>query len=247
MEDFAIEVGPREVAGSAGARRCRNAGFIPAVVYSRGQGGKAISLPGAAFVKMAAQVKSSQIFTFKSTLPEFDGKSALVKQVQRDAVRGTVLHVDFQEVSEFEEINVEVGLRFVGAAPGVKLAGGILSVARYELKISCLPKAIPQEIVVDVSALELGDSIHIRDIQIPQGVKVTEDPDESVVSVVAVHVQIEEPTAAAAVEGVPVEGEAAAEGAAAGAEPAAAEAAEKGPGDKEKGEKPGSEKKAKDK
>lgn len=244
MDEYSIEVTPREFKGSAASRRCRLEGLIPCIVYSRVSQSRMVSVPVKAFTHLAMHAKSSQVITLKSSLGELNGKSAIVKEIQRDFRTGGLLHIDFQEISEFEEVTVSVGLKFVGEAPGVKLDGGILAMARHDVKIRCLPKLIPQELTVDVSTLHMGDSLHMRDLQVPPGVKLDEVPEESVVSVVAVHVHIEETVAAAPAEGEALaEGEVPAEGAAEGA-PAAAPAGAEGEKGEKSGEKPqkGSEK-----
>jgi large subunit ribosomal protein L25 len=246
VEDFTIDVLPRQEKGSVASRRYRAEGYIPSIVYAHGKEGLPVLLPKKEFTHLARAAKSSQIFSLRSKASEINGKSALVKDLQLDQLRGDVIHVDLQEVSEFEEIEVEVNLKFMGEAPGVKLDGGILTVLKRSVTCVCLPKAIPQELTVDISELHIGDSLHVHNIPVPAGVKIADDPSETVVSVVTVHVVAEE-TPAAAVEGAaPVEGAVPAEGAAAaGAEGAAQPAAQTAVGAEKGAER--TEKKGKDK
>jgi large subunit ribosomal protein L25 len=161
----------------------------------------------------------------------------LVKELQRDPVSARALHADFYAVDLEQAIQVAVPIHVKGTAPGVT-NGGILDHALRELQIECLPRAIPDQILVDVSQLEIGMSLHVRDLVLPEGVKLMSDPDLSVVSVVVPAALEEEAAAAAPAEGeaVPAEGEAA-EAAAEGAEGKEGEAkAEKG-GKPEKAEK----------
>lgn len=222
MEGFEIEIFPRTEAGSAASRKYRRDGLIPSIVYAHGKAGILALLPRKEFTKLAKAAKSSQVFTFKSQAEALNGQSGIVKEIQMNHINDDVLHVDFQAVSEHEEVSVRIALKFVGEAPGVKLEGGILTAAMHDVGVTCLPRLIPQEIVVDISQLNLGGSIHVTDIQIPAGVKLTEDPEATVVSVVTVHTLVEEAPAEAA----PVEGEVPAEGAPAEGEAAAAPAAE---------------------
>jgi len=226
MDNFEVDVYPRESLGSRASRRYRRQDLIPSVVYSHGRPGIAVLLPKKQFVRLAKMARSGQLFTFKGSLSELEGQLGIVKDIQVDGLHSDVLHVDFQVISEHEEVSVRVSLKFVGEAPGVKIEGGILSIALRDVGVTCLPKLIPQEITVDISKLNIGDSIHVRDLEVPAGVKLTEDAEETVVSVVAVHAVVEEaPAAAEAVAGeVPAEG-APAEGGA--AETAAAEEGEK--------------------
>jgi large subunit ribosomal protein L25 len=151
------------------------------------------------------------------------GKVVLVKELQRHPVRGSLVHADLYEVDLTQAIEVSVRIHVVGTAAGVALDGGILDQALRELDIECLPRAIPDQIDVDVSALKIGESIHVRDLTLPEGVKLLSDPDLAVVSVVAPAAEIV-PEAAAAEVAPEVEGEAPAEGAE-GAAPAGKAAA----------------------
>lgn len=217
MEGFTIEVKARAQGGSSTCRRIRRDGLLPSVVYySRGEKAYPVCVSTREFSKMARQARTSQVFTIKSDVSEIDGKHAIVKEIQVDNLSGDVLHVDFQALRENETVSVKVALKFVGEARGVKLDGGILTIINHEIKVNCLPKLIPSEIVVDVSDLALNHSIKVKDIKAPEGVKIEGNPEEAVVSVVLVHVTAEETAPAAGAAG---EGAATAEGAAA---PAAA-------------------------
>jgi len=222
MEQVVIEIQTRTAVGSAANRRIRKGGNIPTVVYSRGEDSVPTSVNERHFVYLAKKAKSSQIFTIKSSDKRLDGRSAVVKEVQKDYLKGLVLHVDFQAIRDDEELTVRVPLRMVGESPGVKLDGGILTVVSHELPIRCLPKLIPAEINVDVASLRLGNSIHAEQLELPEGVRLAGNPGETIVSVVAVRAAAEEEatttTATAATT----------EGAAAPAEGAAAPAADAG-------------------
>jgi large subunit ribosomal protein L25 len=226
MEQVTIEVENREAVGSAENRRMRKTGRIPSVVYSHGEASVAVSVPEKEFLRAAKASKSSQIFTLKSKNSKLDGKSAVVKEVQKDYLKGLVLHIDFQAIREDEELTVRIPLRMVGEAPGVKLDGGILTVVSHELAIRCLPKLIPSDIAVDVSELRMGDSIHAEKLTLPQGVRLAGNPGETIVSVVAIRNIVEEETAAATPGAAEAGAAAPAEGAAAAAPAAGAAAAD---------------------
>lgn len=231
MQQFTIEVQPRSGIGSSESRRLRASGNIPSVVYSRGGDAIPASVSQQIFLQLGKLARSSQLFTLKSSDKRIDGKPALVKEVQKDHLNNVVLHVDFQTIREDEEITVRVPLHFVGEAPGVKSEGGILTVVSHEFSVRCLPKRIPAEISVDVSTLALGDSIHAREVPLPEGVKLQGNPDETIVSVVTVRAVAEDEAATAATAAT-AEGAAAAPAAgaaapAAGAAPAAEAASAK--------------------
>lgn len=224
-----IEVQLREATGSSVNRRFRREGRIPAVVYHRGEASISGTLDEREFSRVAAQSRISQVFALKSGDSRLDGRSALVKEVQRDYIKGKVLHVDLQALKDDEEITVDVALKVIGEAVGVKSEGGILTIATHAISVSCFPKQIPSEITIDISELHLGESIHAAALKLPPGVRLRDNPEETIVSVVAVR-QVEEAPAvavdAAAAGAVP------ADGAAAPGTPGAAAAGEAGAADK---------------
>ena len=226
--EFVILVEPRDGVGSRRARHTRRDGKIPSVVYARGEAAINVAIAEKEFLKAASAARTSQVFQLKSSDKNLDGRSALVKEIQKDYVANRVLHVDIQTVRDDEEIAVRVPTRVVGEAPGVKLDGGVLTVVSHEITVRCLPKKIPSEVLVDVSELRLGDSIHAKALKLPEGVKLAGNPGETLVSVVAVRniIEEEEAAAAAAAAATPEGAAAAAPGAApAAGAPAAAAAA----------------------
>lgn len=222
MENFTIEVAERKDLGKAGCNRCRKAGHIPGVAYHRADEPIAVQVPYKEFTILAKKARLSQVFTFKSSSPTLNGKAAIVKEVQQDYLKGRVLHVDFQTLKDDEEIQVDVPVVLVGEAPGVKVQKGILTLVTHEVSVTCLPKNIPSQIEVDITSLNLGESIHASDLKLGDGVTLADDPHETIVSVVIPRAAEEEAKAAA-----PGEGAAAAAPAAAGAEGAAAKPAAK--------------------
>jgi large subunit ribosomal protein L25 len=109
---------------------------------------------------------------------------ALVQEIQHHPLDGKVLHVDFHEVAENEKVTVQVPVETTGEAVGVK-AGGVLEHVLFKLKVRCLPKDLPEQIVVDVTILEIGKSIHIADVKAPEGVEILGDKHITVVAVAA--------------------------------------------------------------
>lgn len=185
MEGFVVEVTARQDIGSGAARRVRKAGFLPSVVYRSGESASPVLISTREFMRLGAMAKKSQIFTLKSNIDDLNGKSAIVKEIQMDYVKKMPTHVDFLALDENEDVEIMIGIKFTGEAPGVKLDGGILTILTHEVTVSCLPKHIPSEFVVDISSLKVGSSLHLRDLQLPEGVKLVDSADETVVSVVA--------------------------------------------------------------
>jgi large subunit ribosomal protein L25 len=154
---------------------------------------------------------------------EKGSRMAMIQEIQHSPVGGDVLHVDFHAVSMDEKIEADVPLEPVGVANGVKNFGGLLEQSLRILEVECLPRDLPDKITVDVSGLNIGDSIHVRDIQLPAGVAAKTQPDLTAFSVVAPVVE-EEPVAevAEAAAGPEVIKEKKEEGEAAAAAPAGA-------------------------
>ena len=192
MAENTLAVESREGTGKGMARRLRVAGRIPAVVY--GHGKESVSLTLDAGVLEAMLRKSHAGL---NTLIELEGdanvagKTVLVKDLQRDPVRGFVIHADLFEIDTTERISVSVPVHVTGTAEGVTL-GGLLDHVLREIELDCLPNAIPDEFVVDVTALNMGDAIHVSDLDVPSGVHIRTHAELPVVSIVAPTVE-EEP------------------------------------------------------
>ncbi len=193
----------RDATGKGVSRRLRAAGRIPAVVYGKGAESKAISIDPSALQRLL-QGSGAGMNTLIELSVDGTTRTVLVKELQRDPVRGRPLHTDFYLVDLDQTVEVSVPVRLVGRAPGVEL-GGILDHPLREIELECLPRAIPESVDVDVSALQVGDSIHVRDLELPEGASVRTDGDLAVASVVA-PVVVEEPVAEEPGEGEEVEG-----------------------------------------
>jgi large subunit ribosomal protein L25 len=237
VADVALDVEIRSSKGKGAARKLRAAGRIPGTCYGSGRPPLSVSLDPRSLERLIASSATginTLIDLRVSGGGDYDGRVVLVKDLQRDPVSARTLHADFYAVDLEQAIQVSVPIHVKGTAPGVT-NGGILDHSLRELQIECLPRAIPDQILVDVSGLEIGMSLHVRDLILPADVKLMSDLDLSVISVVTPAALEEEAAAAAA----PAEGEAAAaEGeAAAPAEGAAEQGAGERPEKPEKAEK----------
>jgi large subunit ribosomal protein L25 len=229
VADYQLNLEVREQTGKGVARKLRAEGRIPGVCYGAGIDTVPVTLDPSSLEKAlrASAAGLNTLFGVQGA-GALQGKSVLIKELQRDPVQRNLLHADFYAVDLTKEIEVEVPLHLTGSAAGL-LTGGIVDHQLREIKIKCLPTAIPESFTLDVSALNIGDSLHVRDVVVPEGVTLVSDPDLSVVSVV-IPAKAEEEVAA---EAAAAEGVAAAEGEAAAA-PAEGEAA---PARKEGGKK----------
>ena len=208
----------RDATGKGVSRKLRAAGRIPAVLYGKGAESKAISIDPSALQRLL-QSGGAGMNTLIELSVDGTTRTVLVKELQREPVRGRPLHTDFYLVDLDQTVEVSVPIHLVGRAPGVEL-GGILDHPLREIELECLPRAIPEGVDVDVSALQVGDSIHVRDLELPEGASVRTDVNLAVASVVA-PVVVEEPVAEEPEEGEEVEGAEEAEGAEAAPEESA--------------------------
>jgi large subunit ribosomal protein L25 len=202
--------------GSSASRRLRHEGRVPAVVYGHGMEPLSVSV-GARDLRHALSLHGlNQVLTL-----DVDGSSHLVlaRQLQRHPVRHTLSHVDFQVVRRDEIVSAEVPVVVVGTATLVERERGVLEHPLSSLSVRSTPEQIPQEITVDVSDLEVGGAIRVRDLVLPEGVTTDLDPEEPVViaaaSTVAAEVAAEEAGEGEAAEGAEA-GEAAPAGGTAG-------------------------------
>lgn len=171
----------REGLGKGGARKARAKGLIPGILYGHGEQPVALAIADRTFYVAMKQHKGGNAIV--SLAVEGAEHTALVRDVQYDPVGHAILHLDFQRISLTEEVEVKVTVHLIGTAVGVKDEGGILEGIFREVEVRCLPTAIPASIDVDVSALSIGASIHVRDLKVPN-VVILSDPDATVATVV---------------------------------------------------------------
>ena len=221
----------RTTTGRSAARKLKARGIVPAVIYGPKHQPQPLQVSERDIAAMLSHASGENILVELEIDGDQSGRLALVKEIQHSPVRGDVLHIDFHAVSMDERIHAEVPLESVGIANGVKNFGGLLEQSLRTLAIECLPRDLPDRIVVDVSALEIGDSIHVRELQLPSGVTTRVPPDLTAFSVVTPAAEEEPVAVEAAVEPeVITEKKAESEAAA----PAAAAGKEKAPAPKEK-------------
>src|SRR5438105_6113447 len=185
----------RTAIGRSAVRKLKASGSVPAVMYGSKDKPETLQVSKRDINALLSHAAGENILVEL----EIAGKSrlALVQEVQHAPLGGAVLHVDFHAVSQDEVIQAEVPLEPVGMANGVKNMGGLLEQNLRSLAIECLPRDLPDVIRVDVSALDIGDSIHVREIKLPPGVTTRVQPDLNAFSVLAPTVE-EEPVVAAA-------------------------------------------------
>lgn len=185
MESNEILVERRTSHGKGMARKLRGAGRIPGVFYGPGRPSIPLTLDPTAVHAVAGRTGKDRLLRFKTGAgDELDGQMVILKDAQRDPVKRRIIHADFFEIRMDREIEVTVPVHVAGKAPGVD-EGGTLEHILREIEVRCLPDRIPAAIDVDVSSLGIGESIHVSDLVLSEGVMATVDPRLAVVAVVA--------------------------------------------------------------
>src|SRR5471032_1556547 len=176
MKSVALKAYPRGQVQRAEVTKLRRAGRVPATIYGRLAKPQNLEVISKEFADLLNHAASENVLVDLSV--ENDARSkrlALVQEIQHYPLDGKVLHVDFHEVAENEKVTVNVPVETVGEAAGVKNSGGVLEHILFKLKVRSLPKDLPEQIIVDVSSLELGKAIHIGEIKLSDGVEILGD------------------------------------------------------------------------
>lgn len=203
MKQVELKVSERSDFGSPEARRMRRQGLIPGVLYGGGRESVALSVEEKELRQALGHGHSNVILnlTFKD---KSKSHAAILKEYQSDPVTGSLVHLDFIEVSMDQPIESTVHIQLVGTAIGLR-DGGIMDHAHREVHIRCLPTDIPSEIECDVEALNIGDSVRVSDLKAPAGVEILDDPETMIAAMMApklvVEEAVEEEAAAAAEAG----------------------------------------------
>jgi large subunit ribosomal protein L25 len=219
MAELKLVAERRDGTGKSVTRKLRAAGRVPAVLYGHGMDPISLSVDSRELGHLFHTGAGTNVLVDL----DVDGAAhlAMAREIQRDNIRNTFVHVDFLAVSRDQMITISVPVRIVGESAGVK-AGGVLEHHLWDLQVECLPSDVPEAIEADVSALEIGSSLRVGDLPVPEGATILTSPDESVVAVTQPQARIELEEAAAAAEAAAAE--AAAEAGEGGA-PAEAEGA----------------------
>jgi len=206
MASASLNATVRAERGTGVARKLRQTGHVPAVVYGHGREPQSLTINTREVDKLLSQISAANTVIDLS----IDGSPVrtLIREVQRHPFKRHIVHIDFQELVAGEKVTVDVPLRFTGTAEGVRNSGGILEETMHRIHVRVDPSSIPDQITVDVTHLTIGHSIHIRDLPLPEGVTVLDDVDATICVCAAPKAVVEETPAAAA------EGEAAATAAA---------------------------------
>lgn len=189
MSTASLSASVRAETGKGAARKIRQGGNIPAVIYGHGREPQSLTINARETDKLLKSIAIS------STVIELtvDGKTSrtLIREVQRHPFKRTITHIDFQELVAGETVSVHCPIVYVGTPDGVRLEGGLLDQIMHQLHIEVDPSAIPNHIDVDVTALKVGKSLHVSDLVLPAGIKVLDEPGTTVCIVQVPKVAVE--------------------------------------------------------
>ncbi len=191
MEQRILTIEARDSLGKNACRRLRENAKVPAVVYGKGMESVAVTVDRKELeLAIAGEGGINNLITLKSSGP-LDGKVVIVADLPRHCLKNRMLHVDLHNINLQETIKVKVPVSITTVAKGIK-EGGIQDLVRHEIEIECLPGQIPEHIDIDVSALGVGDSLHISDLVLPAGLKVLDDPNITIVNILGKSQGVEE-------------------------------------------------------
>ncbi len=200
MKSVPLTASPRKLARRAGAKSLRSSGSIPAVIYGRQAQPQNLELKSREMEDLIHHSASETLLVDLAVKEDARPKRlALVQEVQHHPLSGKILHVDFHEVAEDEKVTIWVPVETVGEPEGVKADGGVLEHVLFKIKARALPKDLPEVVTVDVTALKIGQAIHLGEIPAPAGVEFLGDKNIPVIAVAAPRTEEEE--AAATAEG----------------------------------------------
>jgi large subunit ribosomal protein L25 len=198
MKSLKLKAAPRTQTRRKGSKALRSAGRIPANIYGKSIAPQNLEIDSEAFIELINSAHSEIVLVDLEVSGDSNVRLALVQDVQHHPLSGEVLHVDFHEVKSDEVITIRIPVEATGEAEGVKNGGGTLEHVLQKLRVTALPKDLPEQILVDVSALAVGQAIQIGQIQAPAGVTILGDKHLRVFAVAAPTTEVEAAPAAAA-------------------------------------------------
>jgi len=181
MEKFVLDSEARKQITKGEMKKMRENGKIPAVLYGDKEN-VCLTIDSVKFGALLKKAGHSVIITMN--MPDKSAKTVLIKEIQKNVISRAISHIDFYQVSMKKKIEISIPVVLIGDAPGVK-AGGVLSHIIRELKVKCLPTDIPEKVTVDISKLEVGNSVAVKDLSLPENIEVLVAPEQIVVNIVS--------------------------------------------------------------
>jgi large subunit ribosomal protein L25 len=187
MDDITFTAETREETGKGAARKLRASGFIPGILYGAEQESRKIKVEKRSAENIIRKLESHNVMAnlvLKTGEEKGEGIKTVLKEIQTDAIKGDILHLDFYRIRMDQTVRMEVAVHLEGEAPGIE-KGGILEQELRELEVQALPDKVPSAITVDVSKMEIGDAIMVKDIVLPEGVEAVEEEERIIVTILA--------------------------------------------------------------
>ncbi len=210
MEEISLDAQIRKEIGKQNAKKIRSDNFVPAILYGEEEGPTPLKVDRRTLEKIVRGHKGQNLI-FRLNVLEGDKKikdyAAIIKEEHHHPVSDGLVHLDFQRISLKKEIVVKVPLALKGEPVTVKQKGGLIDQLMWELDCICLPTNIPDKIEIDVSLFDIGHSVHVRELRLPDGVRTKQGPESIVVTATMPMKEEVEPVAAAAEAGVKAEPE----------------------------------------
>jgi large subunit ribosomal protein L25 len=197
MSEMSLQVEKREKTGKGGCRQARMRGLIPGVVYGSGKDSVPIQVDRKTFVETMKKAGENPIVLLKLS-DTGQERHAMIRDMQRNPVSRQVIHIDFQRIEMTDKVRVTVPVELVGTAHGVKVQGGLIDFVVREVHVECLPGDIPKHLDLDVTELHAGQHAAAKDLKLPEGVTLLDDPERVILSVVHARTEETGPEGAAA-------------------------------------------------
>lgn len=202
MEKFTLDSQERKPASKGEMKKLRASGKIPAILYGD-MANMSLTVDAVKFTTLLKRAGHNVIISIN--MPDKTSKTVLIKDIQKNVISRELSHIDFYQISMKKKIELSIPVMLIGEAPGVK-SGGVLSHIVRELKVKCLPADIPEKITVDISKLEIGNTVLVKDLAVPKNVDILVAPEQIVVNIVSPTI-LEEVTPGAVVGEVAAEPE----------------------------------------
>jgi len=194
MSELAIDVQKRAGTGTNANRRLRQSGKIPAVVYGGGKDTVPIQVDRKTLIDLMKTGESENAIFLLKLADSGQERHAMIRDMQVDPLTRQVMHIDFQRILMTEKVKVQVPVELTGTAYGVKTEGGMIDFVHREVAVECLPGDIPKHVDLDVTELRIGQHVEARELKLPEGVTLAEEPDRVIVALS--HTKAEESAAA---------------------------------------------------
>ncbi len=187
MSDNTLVGYDRKQLGKGASRQLRREGMIPAVIYGKNES-KAVYVEAREFDKKFHRISENTLITIKIGRKKHE---VLIKDYQENTLKNYMVHIDFYEVEQGKLLRTNIPIHLEGSPKGVK-EGGLLEQTLHEIEVECTPKDIPENFTVNIASLEMGESLHVESLEVPEGVKILTDLDQTIATITAPRKEAEE-------------------------------------------------------